>query len=92
MRKNCETVMDAAKKLVVIMFFALLIFDNGCSKNNPTEIDYSNIENLYEQPLEVIQESVKGKWRILFGTHSHGFTSFSSTVVDIAEYFRFKTP
>ena len=28
-----------------------------------TQIDFSNIENLYEQPLPVIQKCVQGKWK-----------------------------
>jgi hypothetical protein len=29
-----------------------------------SEIDFSNIENLYEQPLPVIQKCVEGKWEV----------------------------
>ena len=29
-----------------------------------SQIDFSNIENLYEQPLSVIQKCVQGKWKI----------------------------
>ena len=28
------------------------------------QIDFSNIENLYEQPLPVIQKCVRGKWEV----------------------------
>ena len=53
----------------------------SCGKD---EIDYSNIENLYEQPLSVIQKCVQGKWKwyAQFGGVV-GITYPKNTYVDI---------
>lgn len=50
--------------LILCVACTLLIFVSGCKKNSYSEkIDFSNIENLYEQPLPVIQKAVLGKWQ-----------------------------
>ena len=47
-------------KLTAIMLFAASAF--ACNKDK--DIDFGNIENLYEQPLPVIQKAVQGKWKL----------------------------
>ena len=47
---------------------------SGCTKKEDidwSKIDLSNIENLYAQPLQVIQKAVQGKWKLLsyYGSH-----------------------
>ena len=38
---------------------------SSCSGNiDMSKIDFSNIENLYEQPLPVIKKCVQGKWKV----------------------------
>jgi hypothetical protein len=46
-----------------------------------------NIENLYDQPLEVIQATVLGKWQVtrIFWTSFTGYTDFESVFVDITK-------
>ena len=46
---------------------------------------YSNIEDLYEQPLSVIQECVKGKWKFIKG-HKWGYMGLiypTNTLINI---------
>ncbi|MDR0508091.1 MAG: hypothetical protein LBH32_14945 [Dysgonamonadaceae bacterium] len=40
-----------------------LLFKNSVLIDMP-DIDFSNIENLYAQPLPVIQKAVQGKWKV----------------------------
>ena len=47
-------------KLLVI---TLIAAGNLSSCANNEDIDFSNIENLFQQPLPVIQECVQGKWK-----------------------------
>ena len=49
------------KGTVVALCFVLAGISFSCAKND--RLDYSNIENLYEQPLPVIQKCVQGKWK-----------------------------
>ena len=53
-----------------LIFMALLTIESliSCQVNNEDDIDmsnidFSNIENLYAQPLPVIQKCVQGKWK-----------------------------
>ena len=60
---------------------------SSCScgkKDDMSGIDFSNIENLYEQPLPVIQKCMQGKWKwyVSFGGHS-GADYSDNTFVDI---------
>jgi hypothetical protein len=52
-------------KLTIILF--ILAGSLACTKNNDdidmSKIDFSNIEDLYSQPLPVIQQCVQGKWK-----------------------------
>ena len=54
-------------KANILKITAVLLLLTGsfssCGKN---EIDYSNIENLYEQPLHVIQKVVEGNWKLQY--------------------------
>ena len=45
---------------LLIMALILAVSFTSCGKD---DIDYGNIENLYEQPLPVIQKAVQGKWK-----------------------------
>jgi hypothetical protein len=51
-------------KLAVIVL--ILAGSFSCEKNDidMSKIDFSNIEDLYAQPLPVIQKAVQGKWKI----------------------------
>jgi hypothetical protein len=56
-------------KNIILKTAILLILAGGlsCGKNNDIDmsiIDFSNIENLYEQPLPVIQKCIYGKWGV----------------------------
>jgi hypothetical protein len=53
------------KKIILKTAAILLILAGGfvsCGKEN--DIDFSNIENLYAQPLSVIQKTVQGRWKL----------------------------
>ena len=54
-----------------ILILTLIGFCTSCQKKDEaaidmSNIDFSNIENLYEQPLPVIQKCVEGKWRLQY--------------------------
>ena len=60
-------------KINCIKISAILLLIAGslssCTKSGEndidmSQIDFSNIENLYEQPLPVIQKCVQGKWKV----------------------------
>jgi hypothetical protein len=57
-------------KTIVLKFAAIVLLlakISSCGEKDDidmSEIDLSNIENLYEQPLPVIQKAVQGKWKI----------------------------
>ena len=77
-----------------LYFLALILtfigFCTSCHKAEDdadidmSSIDFSNIDNLYEQPLPVIQKCVEGKWKWVasFGGNA-GVSSFENTYVDI---------
>jgi hypothetical protein len=44
-----------------LLIFLILVAFVSCEKKT---IDYSNIEDLYAQPLPVIQKCVEGKWKV----------------------------
>ncbi|MDH6358393.1 hypothetical protein [Parabacteroides sp. PF5-9] len=74
-----------------IIFISLLssILCYGCKKEDDIDlstIDFSNIENLYTQPLPVIQKCVQGKWK-WFVTYGGvvGESYHDNTFVDIYE-------
>ncbi|MDR3340150.1 MAG: hypothetical protein LBT25_08710 [Candidatus Symbiothrix sp.] len=52
------------------LFIVVLLLSAGnfsCSKEEDidmSQIDFSNIEELYKQPLPVIQKCVQGKWKV----------------------------
>ena len=73
------TVIMALYLVVLTLFVAV-----GCSD---PKTDFSNIENLYAQPLPVIQKCVEGKWK-WFEICTCGFIGLrhlSNTVVDITK-------
>ncbi|MDR2126337.1 MAG: hypothetical protein LBP63_05875 [Prevotellaceae bacterium] len=58
-------------KKIILQTTAILLILAGvvaCGKENAdidmSKIDFSNIENLYEQPLPVIQKAVQGRWKL----------------------------
>jgi hypothetical protein len=53
------------KLTAILLILAGMI--SACEKekdNDMSKIDFSNIENLYSQPLSVIQKAVQGKWKV----------------------------
>jgi len=67
-------------KIIVIM----LIFIGSVSSCKNDDIDYSNIENLYAQPLPVIQKCVEGKWEEIAVFGGYAGVSYSKNMfVDI---------
>ena len=81
------------KTRVAILAAMLLVFVGGfasCEEKaadiDTSKIDFSNIENLYAQPLSVIQKCVQGKWKwyVEFGGVV-GISYSDSTFVDIDE-------
>jgi hypothetical protein len=46
------------------LVFAGCFCSCGKEEIDMSKIDFSNIENLYEQPLPVIQKVVQGKWKV----------------------------
>jgi hypothetical protein len=55
------------KNLNLLTAFLLLTGMIACNKEKEIDmsgIDFSNIENLYEQPLPVIQKAIQGKWKV----------------------------
>ena len=78
-------------KFFTITAIVLLLVGSFFSCNNKNNIDksidYSNIENLYEQPLPVIQKCVQGKWKWV-EISRWGFIGFikpDNTFVEIKE-------
>ena len=53
------------KLLTQIALLAVICISFSCKNNDidMSKIDFSNIENLYAQPLPVIQKCVEGKWQ-----------------------------
>ena len=59
------------KGAVIILCIVLAGTFSSCNKKSDSDIDmskidFSNIENLYEQPLPVIQNAVQGEWQLQF--------------------------
>jgi hypothetical protein len=54
----------------ILKFTAILLILAGsfsCGEDGDddmSDIDFSNIDNLYEQPLPVIQKCIRGKWKV----------------------------
>ena len=51
------------KNIIFKIIVVVLIFTGCVSSCEKDDIDYSNIEDLYAQPLPVIQKCVEGKWK-----------------------------
>ena len=79
------------KKIIIIivstLFVVLTMEKCGKDDSDKSGIDFSNIENLYAQPLPVIQKCVEGKWKwIEIGTWGvTGPYRPKNTVVDITK-------
>ena len=75
------------KKTILKITVFLLIFAgylSSCQKAN--ELNMSNIENLYEQPLSVIQKCVQGKWKWdLYISGFAGWIVLDNGLVEITE-------
>jgi len=77
------------KNIVKNTIIALILAGvfSSCKKKDDidwTKIDFSNIENLYEQPLPVIQKCVQGKWEVkLRYGGTVGIISVSEVFVEI---------
>jgi len=77
-------------ELLQFTVFLLVIAGSfsSCGKNNDidmSKIDFSNIENLYEQPLPVIQKCVEGKWQWLWTSAGVITSRPINTVINITE-------
>jgi len=86
-------------KITVILLFLVGLFFS-CQKaevNQPKtpdvnqNIDFSNIENLYEQPLHVIQKCIEGNWKLQYSSHQYPYTGGAKTI-DIHGYYIHLTP
>jgi hypothetical protein len=56
------------KKILLLTAILLILAGSfSCGKDDIdwSKIDLSNIENLYAQPLPVIQKAVQGKWKVV---------------------------
>jgi hypothetical protein len=51
-------------KLAAILLISAGSVACGETEDEMSDIDFSNIENLYAQPLSVIQKAVQGKWKV----------------------------
>jgi hypothetical protein len=66
------------KPLKLIAIFAVVCISFSCKNSDDesnidmSKIDFSNIEDLYTQPLPVIQKCVEGKWK-WYRTYQSGF-------------------
>jgi hypothetical protein len=50
--------------VVLLVLAAGLVSCNKEDKIDMSRIDFSNIEDLYKQPLPVIQKCIRGKWKV----------------------------
>ncbi|GHV36455.1 hypothetical protein FACS1894180_0590 [Bacteroidia bacterium] len=50
------------KNLLILTVLLVMVGTFSCEKEK--NIDYSNIEDLYAQPLPVIKKAVQGKWKL----------------------------
>ncbi|MDR2423198.1 MAG: hypothetical protein LBD59_00550 [Prevotellaceae bacterium] len=81
---------------IYVLLFSVLLGVISCQSNMDEDIDmslidFSNIENLYAQPLPVIQKAVQGKWKWM--TYISGFNGsviMDNGVVEISKN-EFKT-
>ena len=74
--------------LMIIPAFICMMVLKGCGKaeNDKSDIDFRNIENLYEQPLKTIQNCVQGKWKWYVSIGCESGTCYSdNTFVDIKD-------
>ena len=53
-------------KIKKLKFAGIALMLAGCFFSCETNLDFSNIENLHEQPLHVIQKTVQGSWRLQY--------------------------
>ena len=64
MQNRMKVFMKLRMLYVIIMLLLAVIFSScGNDDIDMSKIDFSNIENLYAQPLPVIQKCVQGKWK-----------------------------
>ena len=76
----------AVHALCVLMLAGSYFSCTSKTEDDMSDTDFSNIENLYEQPLTVIQKCVQGKWKwyVSIGGHS-GADYFDNIFVDIKD-------
>ena len=77
-------------KVKILKHAAILLLLAGCLSScgkDKSQIDFSNIENLYAQPLPVIQECVQGKWKwVSISRWGYlGYILLTNTFVEITE-------
>jgi hypothetical protein len=56
--------MKAEKKILFLLLMIIALCNCKDDDIDMSNIDFSNIDNLYAQPLPVIQKAVQGKWKI----------------------------
>ena len=84
--KNCHY-----SRFLFLLLLLLTECFSSCKKDEDIDwsnIDISNIENLYEQPLPVIKKCVQGKWKWTSASRYPGYIGyyvFFNTFVEITE-------
>jgi len=75
-----ERLQKAAVASLFVFPAIMLMMAGGISscKNDMSDIDFGNIEKLYEKPLPVIQEAVQGKWKLQYITGGLWFQKFDA--------------
>jgi hypothetical protein len=64
--ENQKTTAISMLAVCILLFFAVSCKDNNEPPEPPTpDTTYSNV-NLSNQPLSVVQEAIKGKWKLLY--------------------------
>jgi hypothetical protein len=83
--KALSTIWKGISGTLCMIVMTLFIMSAGCTKKESIEeIDFSNIENLYAQPLSVIQKAVQGKWNV-YCIYSNGFVGIRYPKDEFAE-------
>jgi len=75
-------------KIMIVAIMLILVGSFSSCRNNDidmSKIDFSNIENLYVQPLPVIQKCVEGKWKWYVSYGGFAGINYSNTFIDIKE-------
>ena len=87
-RKNLLFNKNYIKKLITFLLLLTGSFFSCQSKLDidMSNIDFSNIENLYAQPLPVIQKCVQGKWKVYNEKWDSSGWSYAYAQIDVNIY------